>query len=168
MPTLIPKSESALCKAIDTVLKVLSFGKLNRFMDDYVTTIGDTIYTPLSWNDWGVNTQQEVLSHEMVHIEQQKRHGKLLFALLYLFAPLPILFANWRLEFEMEAYAQTCLHKFQTGGPVRQSTVNWIVEQMTGPSYLWTTIDAKKAEQLLRQKVKQITSQNIFAAGGQE
>lgn len=158
----VSKEQSLLCRVIDRILKLISFGKMNSFMTDYVTTIGNTIYVPANWSSWPKQTQEEIVSHEMVHVEQQKRHGAFLFACMYLFLPFPIFFAKWRLEFEMEAYAQTCLHKFQNSGPVRRATIDWIVEQMTGPSYLWTWLSPKEVEALLRKKVQAITSQNIF------
>ncbi|MCK9567833.1 DUF4157 domain-containing protein [Candidatus Pacearchaeota archaeon] len=99
------------------------------FMTKYITTIGSTIY--FTSEDF-VNSQNQsaisVLAHELVHIQQAKRYGKVLFSILYLFpqclavfallapislwfllfllclAPLP---APWRTKFEVGGYTMS-------------------------------------------------------------
>ena len=108
---------------------ILFFNK--DFMIDYTTTIGNNIYFPnQKYIDRDNNYCISILAHEIVHIKQSERYGKLLFSLMYLFpqclsllsilsvlaifwfpfiwclvfllflAPLP---APWRTKFELEA-----------------------------------------------------------------
>jgi hypothetical protein len=106
---------------------LLFFNK--TFMTNYVTTIGNTIYFP---NKQFIQDNQqesiEILSHELVHIKQAQKWGKILFSILYLFpqclaifallapvslwfllfllflAPLP---APWRMYFEVGGYTMS-------------------------------------------------------------
>ena len=99
------------------------------FMTKYITTIGSTIYFP---NKEFVTSKDQasisILAHELVHIQQAKAYGTVLFSLLYLFpqclaifsllapfslwfllclvflAPLP---APWRANFELGGYTMS-------------------------------------------------------------
>lgn len=83
------KDESKLMKAISFIL---FFNKL--FMTFYITTIGNTIYYPS--RDWLERNPIEgllVLSHEYVHIMDNKRFGKILYPLMYLFPQILAIFS---------------------------------------------------------------------------
>lgn len=91
------KDESTLMKVLG---KLLFFNK--DFMTKYSTTIGNTVYFPnrdYLKNNNIINTI--TFLHELVHIEDAKRVGILMFSLLYLspqiFAVLtiPLFFINW-------------------------------------------------------------------------
>jgi hypothetical protein len=98
-------------------------------MTNFVSTIGSTIYFPSK--DFVKNNDQSsiiLLAHELVHVKQANKYGKILFGLLYLFpqclvilallapfsiwfllflvcaAPLP---APFRTYFEIDAYAMS-------------------------------------------------------------
>jgi len=75
------KNQSPFMKFIGALL---FFNK--SFMTKYTTTIGSTIYFPsedfIKQNDQG---SIEILSHELVHVGQANKYGKLLFSILYLF-----------------------------------------------------------------------------------
>jgi len=99
------------------------------FMTRYITTIGSTIYFP---SEEFVKSKDQsaisVLAHELIHIQQAKAYGTILFSLLYLFpqclallaflapislwfllfllclAPLP---APWRMKFEVGGYTMS-------------------------------------------------------------
>ncbi len=160
---LIRKEDSFLCKSIHIFLLVISFGRLNAFMTDYVSTLFGKIYTPTTWDSWGEASQQRTIRHEYVHIAQAERYGSLLFSLMYTLCPLPIGLAYFRMLFEMEAYAETCIAIYeQTGRPVPRKTIDWIVSQMTGPSYFWTWPFADSAEKHLRRFVSEKTTQQIL------
>jgi hypothetical protein len=106
---------------------ILFFSK--SFMANFVSTIGSTIYFPseafVKNND---QTSILLLAHELVHVQQANKYGKILFGLLYLFpqclvilallAPLSLWFllflicaaplpAPFRTYFEIEAYAMS-------------------------------------------------------------
>ncbi len=100
------------------------------FMTDYITTIGDTVYFPTV----ALVTNNEIsssiiLMHELVHINDQQKYSKFLFAISYLFPqilfpfcailfffihwyialPIMLLFmsplpASWRMNWEKRAY----------------------------------------------------------------
>ena len=72
------KEESKLMKII---AKILFFNP--KFMTDYITTIGSTVYFPREDISNDV-TVWEVLPHEMIHADDSRRLGPL-FGFLYLF-----------------------------------------------------------------------------------
>lgn len=64
----------------------------------------------------------------------------LLFSLLYLFLPIPILFSYFRMKFEKEAYEETIRAQKEYYGVEflrMASTRQAMVSRFTGPSYLW-------------------------------
>lgn len=118
------KNESLLMKLIGLIL-FFNPG----FMTDFISTIGKTIYFP---NKEFVEKNQQAaittLAHEIVHVQQCKKYGKILFSLLYLFpqslallvllTPISYLFlvflvclvplpAPWRAKFEEEGYTMS-------------------------------------------------------------
>lgn len=63
---------------------LLFFNK--KFMTGYVTTIGNTIYFPSK--DFITENEESsiiTLAHEVVHVAQAEKYGKVLFSLMYLF-----------------------------------------------------------------------------------
>lgn len=75
------KNESLFMKMIGFIL---FFNK--DFMKSFVTTIGSTIYFPSK--DFVESNQipsMITLVHELVHVAQAKKHGRILFFLMYLF-----------------------------------------------------------------------------------
>jgi hypothetical protein len=127
------KNESFFMKFLNLFVRLFN----KEFMTLYVTTIGDTIYFPS--RDFIENNEEVsicVLSHEVVHVYQAQKLGRVLFSTAYLFpqclsllsilavfgffwtpmlfnllfllflAPIP---AVWRKKFELEAYTITCL-----------------------------------------------------------
>lgn len=102
-----PKAGSALMRAIDIVLKILTFGQMRAFMTGFVTTLGTTVYVPTSWDKLLSTSQCITLRHERVHMRQARAYGQLLFSFLYLFCWFPIWRASWRTRFEQEAYEES-------------------------------------------------------------
>jgi hypothetical protein len=99
------------------------------FMTKYITTIGSNIYFP---NEEFISSKNQsaisVLAHELVHIQQAKKYGSILFSILYLFpqclvvfsllAPISLWFllflicilplpAPWRMKFEVGGYTMS-------------------------------------------------------------
>jgi hypothetical protein len=105
--TTVDKGSSRLMKFFDLALRITSFGKMNRFMTHFVTTLGNTVYLPTNWNEGTLTSQLATLRHERVHMRQSARLGRLKFSLLYALAPLPVLFSYYRMKFEMEAYEES-------------------------------------------------------------
>jgi len=132
------KRESFWMKVIDWFLRIVSFGQMTKFMTNYVTTIGTTVYVTDSWAE---DVDHAItLRHEMVHMKQRERYGFFWFAVLYLFVPLPIGLAYFRAKFEKEAYEETLLGIAQVYGieALNQRSVrDRITGQFLGSSYLW-------------------------------
>lgn len=89
--------------------KLMSFiGFFNQsFMENFWTTVGQTIYTPVGviiQNEEDKLTHRIAIEHEMVHVRQCNKLTVPLFLFLYFLVPLPIFFSYFRWRFEREAY----------------------------------------------------------------
>lgn len=135
----VPKSESFLMKLIHVVLLTITMGGMNYFQKDFTTTIGYTVYLPLKWGKMSDVSRVIVLRHERVHMRQRRKYGALLFSFLYAFFPLPLVFAYFRMKFEMEAYEESLRamaeYSCQVGGPEQKAR---FVGYFIGPSYFWS------------------------------
>lgn len=101
------KSSSALMRAINVFLMVITFGQMRKFMVDFATTVGYTVYVPSAWDRWSDTAKVILLRHERVHMKQRAKYGAVLFTFLYLFAFFPVGLAYYRAKFEKEAYEET-------------------------------------------------------------
>lgn len=131
-----------------------------RFMTEYTTTIGSTVYFPDGYEE-DLDGAARTLAHEAKHIMQSKQHGALLFALQYLFplplaalslgallafwwlpalwflcflvflAPLP---AHWRVRYEREAYLVTTVCDAAKGWDVEDA---WYLDYMVSHYCGW-------------------------------
>lgn len=144
----LKKSESTLMKVIDKTLKVISFGKMNSFMDDFITTIGNTVYVPEKWDGRSASTKAITMRHERVHMRQSQRVGRVLFSLSYLFFPVPILFAHYRAKFEKEAYEESlkAIHEYYGPKFFTPALKEKIVSHFTSAEYMWMWVNKKSVE----------------------
>jgi hypothetical protein len=101
-------------RAIDIALRIITFNQMKRFMESFVTTIGTTVYVPVTWYApyHGSVKMSDVskiiiLRHERVHMGQKKLYGSFLFSLAYLFLPFPVVFALCRTRFEKQGYEES-------------------------------------------------------------
>lgn len=137
------KYDSWLMKAIDLLLRCITFGMMHTFLTDYVTTIGFTVYVPESWAAMTYEARIIVLRHERVHMRQRVKYGTVLFSLLYLLCPLPGGVAYFRMKFEREAYAETLkavVDVYQDAGRRLISSKAYqdsTIANFTGPAYFW-------------------------------
>lgn len=115
------KAESTLMRAVNVVLSIVTLGNSKMFMSDFTTTIGNTVYVPSTWSMMSTASQCVTLRHERVHMRQAKKMSFLLFALLYVFFPLPLGLAWCRAKFEMEAYAETLRAWNEYGANITQT-----------------------------------------------
>lgn len=77
-----PKSESKLLKILAPIVMVFN----KRFMDGYITTIGNTIWYPDDWLESGdVKSRLQTIAHECIHIKQSSEQTHLVHGFLYLF-----------------------------------------------------------------------------------
>jgi hypothetical protein len=152
-----PKSESWLMKVINVLLIIITFGKQNRFMTDYITTIGEKIYVPDHWKLISPERRDCILVHENVHVKQYQ-DDKFGFFLKYLFWPLPVLHAHARLEYEIEAYATEIVYSYRTyETPVLTGQAfDNVISQLSGPAYFWTCTNKAYITKRLTHKILEI------------
>lgn len=134
------KSASATQRLIDRALRVLTLGGQDRYLTQYVTTLGATIWVPATWEQWSPRSRYKVLRHELVHVRQFERYTWVGMVLLYGFFPLPAGLAWGRAVLEWEAYAVTLEVEAELEGldAARSPALHdEIVQRFTGPDYGW-------------------------------
>lgn len=143
-----PKATSFFMKLVNVLLLLLTFGKQKKFMTNFTTTIGSTVYTSSMWEWMDDYSRVIVLRHERVHLRQAKKHGRFVFGFLYLFCPLPLFYANWRTRFEMEAYEESmqALHDYG-GNLLSPSYRDTMLNHFLSAEYGWMCRDRAKVEQ---------------------
>jgi len=136
---IVKKSESNLMKTINGFLKVLSFGKINSFMDSFITTLGTTVYVPDSWDERSPSTRAITMRHERIHMKQSRELGRLKFSLFYLFFPMPFGLAYYRMKFEKEAYEESLKAVYEYYGSkfFTPSLKSGIVNHFISAEYFW-------------------------------
>lgn len=151
--TIKPKAESSLCKIIFCLLWILTLGK-TKFMTDYITVLGKTMYVHPNWTGMSWLDRWVVLRHEGIHLCQANRMffgrcfwiGWLIWAFAYLFI-LPF-GLTLRSRWEREAYTETvrCSQRFGIG--VNRAR---LFAQFTGPQYFWMDLRRDKISEWLDQ-----------------
>lgn len=151
---IVRKQDSWLMRVLG---KLLFFNK--RFMTDYYTTVGSTIYTPVGED----NVSDAVLAHEYVHVYDARKLSLPLFSFLYTFpqclallslgalaaiwwlpalwfltalvflAPIPAPFRAW---FEIRGYRMSLLVMTE-GGPPAEWMLDWASKYFVGSDYYW-------------------------------
>lgn len=136
----VQKDDSRLMKAIDVFLKIITFWRMSRFMTSFITTFNQTMYVPKVWAKWPERERISILRHEAVHMRQEKKYGSLLWYFLYLFFPLPTVWAYYRMKFEREAYEESLRsYLYFYGGKVLD---DWklrtsVIDHFTTAEYFW-------------------------------
>jgi len=128
--------------AIHYFLLIISFGQQKKYLTDYITVIGWTIWVPSKWEGRPAEAKWSILAHEcMGHMRQRKRWTRTIFRIAYLFLPMPLLFAYCRYCFEREAYAFSMLAAWLRGGDAGLMRLQErAVKELTGPMYIWTWV----------------------------
>ena len=137
---IVYKNRDSLSNAIDVALRVLSFGRQDRYLTQYRTVIGDTLYVPDAWDHTPPVDRLICLRHERVHLRQRRRYGTVGMAMLYLFVPLPAGCAWFRARMEWEAYVETLRATAEWYGVDALKTPSLraeMVQRFAGPDYLW-------------------------------
>lgn len=125
---------------IDLALKVVTLGVQSRFLTHYHTVLGTTLYVPRSWSRASEVDRMIILRHERVHLQQRKRWGPWVMALLYLVPFFPLGLAYGRARLEWEAYTETLRATAEYLGlealrsPCLRTT---ILNRFTGGDYGW-------------------------------
>lgn len=143
------KQDSLLMKFIGWLLLVVSFGKNKDFMKEFATTINKTVYLPTDWDKWSSAMKCMLLRHERVHMRQARKYTFPLFAFLYFFFPLPVVW-TWRAKFEREAYEETIRALIEYGDdPSHLLFRITVVRFFTSSAYLWMWTDREAVENWL-------------------
>lgn len=160
---ILPKNKSVLMKFIDVFLQIITFGQMSNFMSGFITTIGNKVYVPSTWDASPATSKIEIMRHERVHMRQSKRYGRFLFSFLYLFVPFPIVFSYFRKRFEQEAYEESlrALHQYHGEKIFTQSLRDGVIRHFTTAQYFWMwpwRKDLEKWYDAAVEKVKSTTS----------
>lgn len=137
---IISKRTSALSIFIHLLLKILTFGAQNRYLTEYHTVIGNTLYVPDDWAEIPCIDRVITLRHERVHLRQTRKYGFLLMAFLYLIPFFPVGLAYPRARLEWQAYTESLRATAQLKG-MAFARDPWlrehIVKRFTGADYGW-------------------------------
>lgn len=154
----INKNDSGLMKVIDICLKTLTLGQMKTFMTSFITTLGNKVYVPASWNSKSIISKIEIMRHERVHMRQSKKYGRFVFSVLYLFVPLPCVLAYFRKKFEMEAYEESmrALYQYKGADAFTPQLKEFYVSQFTTANYFWMWPFRKGVELWFDDTVKKI------------
>jgi hypothetical protein len=153
------KAESFVQKIIACILYPFN----PRYMESYITVIGDTIWLPSI--EQSEENLYQTLVHENIHVKQRNKYGGLIFTLAYLFPltgaflaiPLALFLSKWflllvgltlaplpavfRFYWEVQAY-RTTLILLKFNGTVSQKyfddVTEWVVKQMASSLYYFT------------------------------
>jgi hypothetical protein len=134
------KEDDRLQRAIHRALMILTFGRMKRYLTDYQTTIGWTVYVSADWEERPRDQRWITMRHEREHLRQFKRWTRPLMALLYLLIPLPVGLAYFRARFEKQAYREGLRAQAELEGidAIRAPELRArIVRKFTGPDYGW-------------------------------
>jgi hypothetical protein len=137
---MVSKRQDPLSRIIDMALRVVTLGAQNRYLTEYHTVIGDTLYVPDVWDRMGDIERAILLRHERIHLRQRRRYGLPLMAFLYLVPIFPLFLALGRARIEWEAYAETLRATAELRGyaaAADEALRRHIVQRFTGPDYGW-------------------------------
>lgn len=159
---IIEKKDSTLMKVIDVCLKIITLGRMNKFMTGFITTLGQKVYVTDFWKQGSLIGQVEILRHERVHMRQARRYGRFLFSFLYLMVPLPAGIAYFRKKFEQEAYEESmrALHEYLGEGAFVHHNREAIITQFISANYFWMWPFRKNVEEWYDATTKKIISGN--------
>jgi hypothetical protein len=137
---LVPKAGDRLSILIDRCLRIVTFGRQNRYLTEYFTVLGNTLYLAPVWDDMDDVSRYVLLCHERVHLRQRRRYGQLGMAILYLLPIFPLGLALGRARIEWEAYRETLRATAEVHGlgAVEQPALRiQIIKRFVGADYGW-------------------------------
>lgn len=137
---IVAKRHDRLSHLIHAALLVVTLGGQRYYLSHYHTVLGDTLYTPDSWDSTPDLDRVITLRHERVHLRQRRRYGFALMAFLYLIPFFPVGLAYGRARIEWEAYAETLRATAELKGlaaaedPALRKA---LLERFAGAAYGW-------------------------------
>jgi hypothetical protein len=166
--SVVPKAADPLSRLIHVALCAVTLGGQRRYMTEYHTVIGDTLYVPESWAKLGDVDRVILLRHERVHLRQRRRYGFALMAFLYLVPLLPLGLAYGRARLEWEAYEETLRATAEHKGldAARDPGLRErIVSRFTGPDYGWMWPFRRSVERWYDRAIERIAQADGGAHG---
>ncbi len=134
------KRGDRLSRLLDLALRAVTLGRQRRYLTEYHTVLGSTLYLPDSWQRASARSRVILLRHERVHLRQRRRYGALGLAFLYLIPWFPVGLAYFRARLEWEAYRETLRATAELGGLAAAQAPELraeLVARFTGPDYAW-------------------------------
>lgn len=133
-----PKRASALQRAIDVALRVVTFGRMRTYLTAYHTVLFGTLWVPDRWDATPDEDRYILLRHERVHLRQRRRMGDLVMAFVYLVPFFPLGLAYGRARIEWEAYVETVRATAEVKGlDAARALKPALVARFVGPDYGW-------------------------------
>ena len=134
---IVKKADSTFMKVLNVLLRVITFNQQVKFMTNYSTTVGSTIYTPSNWEERTNESRTITVRHELVHFRQGKRH--FFFKFLYLLVFFPVGLAYFRMKFEKEAYEESMRAIAELHGldALRNADRERVVKHFVSADYFW-------------------------------
>ncbi len=134
---IVRKDEHWFWRALGWLVMVVTFGQNKSFNTTFTTTIGHTIGVTPSWDTFSDARKVEILTHELVHVDQFKKYTPVGMGVLYLLFFLPIGLAYFRYRFEREAYVAGFRRVLARDPSQRSTLIDHGVEQCCGANYGW-------------------------------
>jgi hypothetical protein len=161
-----------------------------KFMTDYTTTVGTTIYVPRGDFSEYQNDYVEIFAHELMHMRENKQQGSVLYFLRYFFPqilfPLALLSigAIWNLWFllallfllfllplpspgrrdiELNGYTMSLAVRYWTGSQLDETDFTRIERYFTGSAYYFMWPFAGGIGRDLRERAVRIRSGDILS-----
>lgn len=150
------------------MLRIVTLGGQDRFLTEYYTVIGETLYVPDSWDQLPDPDRQILLRHERVHLRQKRRYTFLGMAFLYLVPWFPLGLAYGRARLEWEAYQETLWATAELKGLDAARAValkNHIIGRFVGPDYGWMWPFRSAVERWWTDAVEDIERRHPTTAG---
>ncbi len=133
---IVSKRTSALQKAIDVFLRVVTLGGMRTYLTKYHTVLFGTLWVPDTWPTMNDTDRYVLLRHERVHLRQRRRMGDVGMTFLYLVPFFPLGLAYGRARIEQEAYEETLRATFEVyGREAAYALKEPIFQRFTGPDY---------------------------------
>jgi hypothetical protein len=133
-----PKRASALQRAIDVALRIVTLGRMRTYLTHYHTVLFGTLWVPDAWSETADLDRYVLLRHERVHLRQRRHLGDVAMTYVYLIPLLPLGLAYGRARIEWEAYEETIRATLEVFGPEAARALKpGIVARFVGPDYGW-------------------------------
>ena len=137
---IVDKARSPLHRAIHYALYALTLGRMSTYLDDYQTTIGNTIYVTADWDATDPDDRYITLRHEAVHLRQFRAYTLPGMFVLYVLLPVPVGLAWFRAAFEKAAYAESIRATAELRGVAAVRAAAYrehVIGQFLGAAYGW-------------------------------